>query len=134
MGVTKLSVQMRSCPKLGPTGYYLKILTRKRLNDMISERSCTRGMGIEDFFYEFDYELSPEILNSLENAPEEISEANSDARQDIEIYWEDKMCQARSFGARSAVIFKARSFNMIDVQGMFEIMKDQLLKIPTYSA
>ena len=64
---------------------------------MISERSCTRGMGIEDFFYEFDYELSPEILNSLENAPEEISEANSDARQDIEIYWEVKMCQARSW-------------------------------------
>ena len=55
---------MRSCPKLGATEYYLKILTRKRLNDMISERSCTRGMGIEDFFYEFDYELSPEILDS----------------------------------------------------------------------
>lgn len=93
---------------------------------MISERSCTRGMGIDDFFYEFDYELSPEILDSLETAPEDIAEANSDARQNMEIYWEDKMCQARSFGARSAVIFKARSFNMIDVQGKFKIMKDIL--------
>ena len=83
---------------------------------MIGEKSCTRGMGIEDFFYEFDYELSPEILGTLEAAPEVLPDETSE-RQNFDFYWEDKVCQARSFGARSSVIFKARSFNMIDVEG-----------------